>query len=187
MTVVIDHGSGYMKSGFAGWNEPQLVLPSIVNYRPCRENPGPSSARRHVGLGIDILHPDTFSYPVQRGRVLNWEGVEHIWSFVLQKHRLIHEDTSVLVTEPPMKDPMERKKTLEVRPSRGCSPQAAGSSLHLVLGQDWPSGTLLSQSSAPRVFFEILCGPGIRHQRLEGSSSPRERERHSRKNALEGA
>ncbi|XP_070259163.1 actin-like protein 8 [Myotis yumanensis] len=112
--VVIDHGSGYMKSGFSGWNEPQLILPSIVNYRPCKENPGPSSARRRLGLGIDLLHPDTFSYPIQRGRVLNWEGVEQIWSFVLQKHRLIHEDTPVLVTESPLKDPVERKKTLEI-------------------------------------------------------------------------
>ncbi|ELK25750.1 Actin-like protein 8 [Myotis davidii] len=110
-TVVIDHRSGYMKSGFSGWNAPQLVLPTIVNYGPCREDPGPSSAQRRLGLGIDLLHPDTFSYPIQRGRVLNWEGVEQIWSFVLQKHRLIHEDTPVLVTESPLK---ERKKTLEI-------------------------------------------------------------------------
>ncbi|XP_036301086.1 actin-like protein 8 [Pipistrellus kuhlii] len=113
-TIVIDHGSGYMKSGFSGWNEPQLILPSIVNYRPCQENPGPSSARRRLGLGIDILNPETFSYPIQRGRVLNWEGVEHIWSFVLEKLRMEHEDTPVLVTETPLKDPVFRKKTLEI-------------------------------------------------------------------------
>ncbi|XP_016074893.1 PREDICTED: actin-like protein 8 [Miniopterus natalensis] len=113
-TIIIDHGSGFLKSGFSGWNEPQLIVPNIVNYRPCRENPGPSSARRRLGLGIDIFHPDTFSYPIQRGRVLNWEGVEHIWSFVLQKHRQDHEDFPVLVTETPLREPADRKKTLEI-------------------------------------------------------------------------
>lgn len=104
----------------SGWNEPQLVLPSVVNYIPCRENPGPSYARRRVSLGIDICRPDTFSYPVQRGRVINWEGVEHIWSFILEKHRLEHEDFPVIITESPLKEPVDRQKTLEVRPSLGC-------------------------------------------------------------------
>ncbi|XP_036112727.1 actin-like protein 8 [Molossus molossus] len=113
-TIVIDHGSGYVKTGFSGWNEPQLVFRSIVNYLPCRENPGPSSAQRRLGLGIDIFHPDTFSYPVQRGRVLNWEGVELIWSFVLERFRQKHKDTPVLITESPLREPADRKKTLEI-------------------------------------------------------------------------
>ncbi|KAM8790632.1 actin-like protein 8 isoform 1-T1 [Rhynchonycteris naso] len=113
-TIVIDHGSAYVKAGFSGWNDPQLVVPSIVNYSPCRENPGPSYARRRLGLGIDLFHPDTFSYPVQRGRILNWEGVECLWSFILEKHRQRHEDCSVLVTESPLREPADRKKTLEV-------------------------------------------------------------------------
>ncbi|XP_029805207.1 actin-like protein 8 [Suricata suricatta] len=113
-TIVIDHGSGFLKAGLSGWSEPQLVLPSIVNYTPCRENPGPSHARRCVSLGIDFCHPDTFSYPVQRGRVLNWEGVEYIWSFVLEKLRQEHEDLPVMITECPLKEPADRQKTLEI-------------------------------------------------------------------------
>lgn len=139
-TIIIDHGSGYVKSGFSGWNEPQLIHPNIVNYRPCRENPGPSSARRVLGLGIDSIYPDTFSYPIQRGRVLNWEGVEHIWSFVLEKHKKGHEVSPVLVTESPLREPMDRKKTLEVSPSGGCHDQGAGNSWPFVIGHDWPSG-----------------------------------------------
>ncbi|DAA32251.1 actin-like protein 8 [Bos indicus] len=113
-TIIIDHGSAFLKAGLSGWNEPQLVLPSVVNYIPCRENPGPSYARRRVSLGIDICRPDTFSYPVQRGRVINWEGVEHIWSFILEKHRLEHEDFPVIITESPLKEPVDRQKTLEI-------------------------------------------------------------------------
>ncbi|KAL2773310.1 actin-like protein 8 [Daubentonia madagascariensis] len=113
-TIIIDHGSGFLKAGLSGWNEPQMIFPSIVNYVPCRENPGPSYARRRVGLGIDICHPDTFSYPIERGRVLNWEGVEHIWSFVLEKHRQEHEDSPVMVTESPLREPVDRQKTLEI-------------------------------------------------------------------------
>ncbi|XP_003783902.1 actin-like protein 8 [Otolemur garnettii] len=113
-TIIIDHGSGFLKAGLSGWNEPQMIVPSIVNYIPCRENPGPSYARRRVSLGIDFGRPDTFSYPIERGRVLNWEGVEHIWSFVLEKHRREHEDSPVMVTEFPITEPTDRQKTLEI-------------------------------------------------------------------------
>lgn len=130
-TIVIDHGSGFLKAGFSGFNEPQMVFPSIVNYIPCRENPGPSYARRRVSLGIDLCRPDTFSYPIHRGRVLNWEGVEHIWSFVLEKHRLENENSPVMVTEFPLKEPADRQKTLEVRSSQDCPHQGAGNSLAL--------------------------------------------------------
>nr|XP_060482251.1 actin-like protein 8 [Panthera onca] len=130
-TIIIDHGSGFLKAGLSGWNEPQMVFPSIVNYIPCRENPGPSYARRRVSLGIDICHPDTFSYPIQRGRVLNWEGVEHIWSFVLEKHRREHEDSPVMVTECPLREPADRQKTLEL----GRPLQPGGKTLEFA-GQD---------------------------------------------------
>ncbi|ELW68575.1 actin-like protein 8 [Tupaia chinensis] len=113
-TIIIDHGSGFLKAGLSGWNEPQMVFPSIVNYLPCRENPGPSYARRRVSLGIDFCRPDTFSYPIERGRILNWEGVEHIWSFVVEKHRQEHEDSPVVITESPVREPMDRRKTLEI-------------------------------------------------------------------------
>ncbi|XP_004705209.1 actin-like protein 8 [Echinops telfairi] len=113
-TIVIDHGSGFVKAGLAGCNVPQLVVPNIVNYMPCRENPGPSYARRRVSLGINFIHPDTFSYPIERGRVLNWEGVEHIWSFIMRKHREEHEDCPVLITESPLREPSDRRKTLEI-------------------------------------------------------------------------
>ncbi|XP_008591004.1 PREDICTED: actin-like protein 8 [Galeopterus variegatus] len=113
-TIVIDHGSGFLKAGLAGWNEPQMVMPSIVNYIPCRENPGPSCAQRRVSLGIDVYHPDTFSHPIQRGRILNWEGVEYIWSVVLENHRREQENSPVMVTESPMREPGDRRKTLEI-------------------------------------------------------------------------
>ncbi|XP_046324660.1 actin-like protein 8 [Marmota monax] len=113
-TIIIDHGSGFLKAGLSGWNEPQMVVPSIVNYMPCRENPGPSYAQRRVSLGIDICHPETYSYPIERGRVLNWDGVQHIWTFILEKHRQEHEDFPVMITETPHREPMDRKKTLEI-------------------------------------------------------------------------
>ncbi|KFO19156.1 actin-like protein 8 [Fukomys damarensis] len=113
-TIIIDHGSGFVKAGRSGWNYPQLILPSIVNYIPCQENPGPSHAQRQVSLGIDPFNPDTFSHPIERGRVVNWEGVEHIWSFVLEHHRLGHMDCPVMLTDFPLRDPVTRKKTLEI-------------------------------------------------------------------------
>ncbi|XP_006866399.1 PREDICTED: actin-like protein 8 [Chrysochloris asiatica] len=113
-TIIIDHGSGYLKAGLSGYNTPQMVFPSIVNYIPCRENPGPSYARRRVDLGIDFNHPDTYSYPIERGRVLNWEGVEYIWSIILEKFRQDQKDCSVMMTESPQMESSDRQKTLEI-------------------------------------------------------------------------
>ncbi|XP_037355566.1 actin-like protein 8 [Talpa occidentalis] len=113
-TIIIDHGSGFLKAGLSGLNEPQMVIPSIVSYLPCRENPGPSSARRRLILGISSDHPDTFSYPIQRGRVLNWEAVENIWTVVVKKCRRGHEDSPVIITESPLREPVDRRKTLEI-------------------------------------------------------------------------
>lgn len=117
--IIIDHGSGFLKSGLSGWNEPQMVFPSVVNYIPCQENPGPSSARRKVVLGFDFNHPKSFSYPIERGHIVNWEGVEQLWSFVLDKHREKHQDAPVIVTQNPLWEPADRHHTLEVRPL-GC-------------------------------------------------------------------
>ncbi|EHB14739.1 Actin-like protein 8 [Heterocephalus glaber] len=113
-TIIIDHGSGFLKSGWSGWNYPQLIIPSIVNYIPCQENPGPSYAQRQVSLGIDPCNPDTFSHPIERGHVINWEGVEHIWTCVLQHHKEELEDCPVMLTDFPLKEPAARKKTLEI-------------------------------------------------------------------------
>ncbi|XP_040843555.1 actin-like protein 8 [Ochotona curzoniae] len=112
--IIIDHGSGFLKSGLSGWNEPQMVFPSVVNYIPCQENPGPSSARRKVVLGFDFNHPKSFSYPIERGHIVNWEGVEQLWSFVLDKHREKHQDAPVIVTQNPLWEPADRHHTLEV-------------------------------------------------------------------------
>ncbi|XP_012888149.1 PREDICTED: actin-like protein 8 [Dipodomys ordii] len=109
--LIIDHGSGVVKAGLSGLNDPTSVTPNIVHYTPCRENPGPSSERRRVGLGISSRYPRSWSYPVQRGRICNWEGVEHIWSYLLNS---LVDDFPVLVTESPVKESKDSQKTAEI-------------------------------------------------------------------------
>ncbi|XP_004637735.1 actin-like protein 8 [Octodon degus] len=113
-SIIIDQGSGFLKVGLSGWNQPHVLCPSIVNYIPCQENPGPSSARRQVSMGIDPYNPDTFSRPIQRGRVINWEGVEHMWSFALQRFKEHRGNCPVILNDSLLKEPEDRRKTLEI-------------------------------------------------------------------------
>lgn len=47
--------------------------------------------------------------------------MEHPGPFILEKHRLEHGDFPVIVTESPVKEPVDRQKTLEVRASLGAA------------------------------------------------------------------
>jgi len=35
--LILDNGSGFMKAGFAGDDEPRSVFPSVIGYQPGRE------------------------------------------------------------------------------------------------------------------------------------------------------
>jgi centractin len=88
--IVIDNGSGIIKAGFAGDDEPRVKISSYVG-RP-----------KYVKLMAGGVEGDVFigptaeehrgllsiSYPVEHGIVNNWNDMEQIWTFIYSKNQL---------------------------------------------------------------------------------------------------
>jgi len=115
--VVLDNGSGVLKAGFAGENEPKCVFPSIVG-RP-----------KHTRVMAGALEGDFFignkaqehrgmlaiSHPMEHGIVKNWDDMEKIWSSVFTDIlKTSAEEHPVLITEPPMNPRRSREKLAEI-------------------------------------------------------------------------
>ncbi|KAJ3800809.1 actin-related protein [Lentinula aff. detonsa] len=103
--VVIDNGSGTIKSGFAGQDHPKCFFPSFVG-RP-----------KHVRVLAGALEGDVFigqraqefrgllkiKYPMEHGIVTDWDDMERIWSWVYAEELgTLSEEHPVLLTEAPL-------------------------------------------------------------------------------------
>ncbi|KAJ2768350.1 centractin- actin- protein of the dynactin complex, partial [Coemansia nantahalensis] len=82
--VVIDNGSGVIKAGFAGDDQPKAYFSSLVG-RP-----------KHLRMMAGAVEGDCFigrpaeelrgllrvTYPLEHGVVTDWEDMEKIWSYI---------------------------------------------------------------------------------------------------------
>ncbi len=76
--VIIDNGSGFIKAGFAGDDNPRVVFPSLVGKRL-----NPVSAGQNTYVGDEAISRRgilTISHPRENGIVTNWDDMEKIWS-----------------------------------------------------------------------------------------------------------
>lgn len=132
--VVVDNGSGVIKAGFAGEEQPKCVFPSFVG-RP-----------KHLMMMVGGLEGELFvgkeadqnrgilklRYPMSHGVVQDWNDMERIWAHVYDKTNLAinSEEHPVLLTEAPRNPRKNREKAAEVffetfnAPALFISPQA---------------------------------------------------------------
>ena len=115
--LIIDNGSGYIKSGFSGEEGPRAVFPGIVG-RP--KNPGIMVGAEQkdyfVGTqaeekrGILIL-----KYPIEHGIVEDWEDMEKIWDHTFTNElRVVPSEHNVMLTEAPMNPKVNREKMTQI-------------------------------------------------------------------------
>ena len=80
VALVLDSGSGMCKAGFAGYNAPKTVFPSIVGFRSHVElQVGLPSDRSYVGDDAQRTRGLLkLKYPIERGIVTNWEDMEKV-------------------------------------------------------------------------------------------------------------
>uniref|UniRef100_A0A0N5ARY2 Actin-related protein n=1 Tax=Syphacia muris TaxID=451379 RepID=A0A0N5ARY2_9BILA len=116
--VVIDNGSGVIKAGFAGEQNPKCRFANFVG-RP-----------KHTRVMAGALEGDLFigpkaqeyrgllslKYPMEHGIVTDWNDMERVWQYIYSKEQLdvFPEEHPVLLTEAPLNPLKNREKSAEI-------------------------------------------------------------------------
>ncbi|KAJ5076509.1 actin-7-related [Anaeramoeba ignava] len=115
--IVIDNGTGTIKAGLAGDDEPKFVFPSIVGKPKYRENHTKKEIKKlYIGdEAIENKGFSTISYPMEKGIIKNWEEMEEIWEYIIYDAlSVVPEDHPILFNEPPFNPERNREKMAEI-------------------------------------------------------------------------
>ncbi|XP_055954846.1 uncharacterized protein LOC126810947 isoform X3 [Patella vulgata] len=112
--LVIDHGSGTSKVGFAGDDEPRAVFPTVTASPKSQD----SSNQKGCYVGDDVPGKRDMvyiRYPIEHGIITRWDEMERIWHHIF--HNVLCKDPEerpVLLTEPPFNPKINREKMTQV-------------------------------------------------------------------------
>jgi len=114
--VVLDNGSGTMKAGFAGEEQPKLVFPAFVG-RPKHVKVMAGAAEGEFFCGDkakDLRGILKLNYPTKHGVTNDWKDMQHIWQHVYNEMKVVQEQHPVLLTEAPLNPRPNRLKAAEI-------------------------------------------------------------------------
>jgi len=119
--IVIDNGSGMVKSGFSGEDAPCCVFPAIIGrpkYKNTMKNVDNSNSENIVYVGSDALNKKgilKLNYPIEHGIVTDWTDMERLWEYTFDNQLKIKpESRNVLLTEAPQNPKQNREKMMEI-------------------------------------------------------------------------
>ena len=116
-SVIIDIGSGLMKTGFGGEDGPRNIFNSIVGIpKMAGLKVGMEQKERYVGdEAIANLEIMNYYPPIQRGEVTDWDKFETLMHYLLYTEiEVVPEEMSILVTETPLCSKENRAKMSEL-------------------------------------------------------------------------
>ncbi|ODN79737.1 actin-2 [Cryptococcus amylolentus CBS 6039] len=103
--VVIDNGSGNIKAGFAGEEQPSCYIPSFVG-RPKHPRVMAGAIQDNLFIGRraqEFRGLLKIRYPMEHGVVQDWDDMERIWGWVYGEGlKALSEEHPVLLTEAPL-------------------------------------------------------------------------------------
>ncbi len=115
--VVIDNGTGMLKSGIAGEDGPSAVFPAIIG-RPKFKSVMHGCNDKEIFVGEEALaHRGVLqlSYPIEHGVINNWSDMESIWNHCYYNElRISPNEHPCLLTEAPRNPKNNREKMISI-------------------------------------------------------------------------
>mmetsp|Transcript_15696 Transcript_15696/g.26968 ORF Transcript_15696/g.26968 Transcript_15696/m.26968 type:complete len:376 (+) Transcript_15696:54-1181(+) len=114
--VVIDNGTGRLKAGFAGEDEPQLIFDTIVGSPKHRKvMAGAVEGDNFVGSQANELRGLLkLRYPMENGIVTDWIDMERVWAHAFSELKAQSKEHPLLLTEAPLNPRRNREKAAEI-------------------------------------------------------------------------
>ncbi|RSH82783.1 Actin-2 [Apiotrichum porosum] len=115
--VVIDNGSGTIKAGFAGQEQPGCYIPSFVG-RPKHPRVMAGAIQDNLFIGKraqELRGLLKIQYPMEHGVVTDWDDMERIWNWVYSDGlKALSEEHPVLLTEAPLNPRQNRDVAAQI-------------------------------------------------------------------------
>ncbi|GAA99365.1 uncharacterized protein L969DRAFT_93826 [Mixia osmundae IAM 14324] len=122
LPLVVDNGTGFVKTGYAGSNFPEFSFPSIIGrpiLRAEERGAAPSTTNiRDIMIGDEASEFRSYlqlTQPMEHGIVRDWNDMKLLWDYTFhEKLKVDTRDRKVLLTEPPMNPVKNRERMAEV-------------------------------------------------------------------------
>ena len=118
--IIIDNGSGYIKAGLSGDEDPRAYFPSIVGYPKYPKHSeftiGGNEKEFFVGEEAENYRGVLkLNYPIEHGEINDWDDMEKIWGHIFTNElRVAPEEHNVMITEFSEYSKINRQKTAQI-------------------------------------------------------------------------
>jgi actin-related protein len=115
--IVIDNGSGVIKAGFSGDNQPSVKFPSIVGVpRSDKQMVGVESKSEYIGDEAQKMRGVlNLKYPIESGIISEWDLMEKVWDYCFSNElRVDPTEHKVMLTEAPNNPKTNREKMTQL-------------------------------------------------------------------------
>lgn len=105
--IVIDHGSGFIKAGFANDDAPKYVFPAVIG-TPKSKGIMIGMDQKENYIGREALQKKNnlnLSEPIQQGILTDFDDMRKIWKHLWNDELTVNPDSyNMMITEPPKND-----------------------------------------------------------------------------------